>query len=323
VVGTGLWATLFCVLGWVFWDSFDRVASYAGHALAAFALAVGVVVGIVWVVRRLRDREQRRRIGVWLDRQQERRVVGPPLGALRALGRRIGRPLAVLFARESLELVTVMAVAGVGAYACALNAFQVGEDSGPSLLDQRALDLAERLQNATLVNVAKVVTSFGTFPMVAILVLVTTVVLASNGRRAESIALVVGLLLVYVSVQLLKAGFDRPRPAGSLVATNGSAFPSGHAAYSTAWVAAAVALWSWLGLAGRTSLILAAVVASAAIGGSRVYLEAHWLSDVVAGWGLGAAIFGLMAAIALIVTHIRHNEQPWTSTSPQSRSRLR
>src|SRR5215212_11909718 len=33
VVGTGLWATLFCVLGYVFWQSFDRVAHVAGQAV--------------------------------------------------------------------------------------------------------------------------------------------------------------------------------------------------------------------------------------------------------------------------------------------------
>jgi membrane protein DedA with SNARE-associated domain/membrane-associated phospholipid phosphatase len=320
IVGTGLWATLFCVLGDIFWRSFDRVAGLAGQALAGFAIVVAVAVGVVWVARRLRDPEQRRRIGEWLDRQERKRVVGPPLAAARVVGRGVGRPLGRLFAPEPLELTTVLAVAGIGAYACALNAFEVGRDPGPSLLDQRALDLAGRLRSAALVDVAKVVSAFGTFPSVATLVLITAVVLASKGRRAEPVALVVGFLLVFLAAQLMKAGFDRPRPAGALVATRGSAFPSGHAANSTAWVAAAVAVWSWLGLAGRASLVLAAVAASAAIGLSRVYLEVHWLSDVVAGWGLGAAIFGLMAAIALIVTHIRHNERPWTSTSPQSRS---
>jgi membrane-associated phospholipid phosphatase len=319
-VGTGLWGTLFCVLGYVFWQSFDKVASIAGHALAAFAAVVAVVVGIVWVVRRLRDPAVRRRIGEWLDRQQQRRVVGPPIAATRVVARAIGRPVARFFSPAPLEFVTVLAVAGVGAYACALNAFEVGRDPGPTLLDQRALDLAERLRMDVLVSVAKVVTAFGTFPSVAALVLVTVIVLVSNGRRDEPVALVAGLILVYVGVQVMKAGFDRPRPPGELVATSGSAFPSGHAAYSTAWVAAAVALWAWLGLAGRATLVLAAVAASAAIGLSRVYLGVHWLSDVMAGWGLGAVIFGLVAAIALIVSHIRHNGQPWTSTSPQSRS---
>jgi membrane-associated phospholipid phosphatase len=219
--------------------------------------------------------------------------------------------------------VTVLAVAGVGAYACALNAFEVSNDSGPTLLDQRALDMAERLQTALLVDVAKVITTFGTFPSVVLLVVITGALLGSNGRRTEPVALVIGMVLVYVGVQVMKAGFDRPRPPDPLVSSSGSAFPSGHAAYSTAWVAAAVAWWSSLGLAGRATLVLAAVAFSAAIGLSRVYLRVHWLSDVAAGWGLGAAIFGAIAAIALIVAYIRNNEHPWTSTSPQSRSRSR
>ena len=36
------------------------------------------------------------------------------------------------------------------------------------------------------------------------------------------------------------------------------------------------------------------MVLAAAIGLSRVYLRAHYWSDVAAGWGLGAGIFGLL-----------------------------
>ena len=50
-----------------------------------------------------------------------------------------------------------------------------------------------------------------------------------------------------------------------------------------------------------------AVVLAAAIGLSRIYLRAHLWSDVAAGWGLGVGVFGLLAAIAMIVDHIRHN----------------
>ena len=44
------------------------------------------------------------------------------------------------------------------------------------------------------------------------------------------------------------------------------------------------------------------------IGLTRVYLRAHYWSDVVGGWALGAAVFGLLATIALIVAYVRNNE---------------
>ena len=41
IVGTGLWATAFCVLGYVFWRSFDKVAHVAGQAVFGFGITVG------------------------------------------------------------------------------------------------------------------------------------------------------------------------------------------------------------------------------------------------------------------------------------------
>ncbi len=52
--------------------------------------------------------------------------------------------------------------------------------------------------------------------------------------------LVGGFALVYAIVHVTKAGIDRPRPTDPLVDTSGSSFPSGHAAYSTVWIAAAL-----------------------------------------------------------------------------------
>jgi membrane-associated phospholipid phosphatase len=33
----------------------------------------------------------------------------------------------------------------------------------------------------------------------------------------------------------------------------------------------------------------------------------HYWSDVAGGWGLGVGIFGVLAAIAMLVQHMRHN----------------
>src|ERR671916_117088 len=60
VIGTGLWSTVFCVLGYIFWRSFDQVAKLAGQAVFGFGLTVGVIVGIVVAYRR------RREIHAWL-----------------------------------------------------------------------------------------------------------------------------------------------------------------------------------------------------------------------------------------------------------------
>jgi undecaprenyl-diphosphatase len=61
------------------------------------------------------------------------------------------------------------------------------------------------------------------------------------------------------------------------------------------------------GLASRAALVIAAIAVAAAIGVTRVYLRAHYWSDVVGGWALGAGVFGSVAALALLVSYMRQN----------------
>jgi undecaprenyl-diphosphatase len=76
-------------------------------------------------------------------------------------------------------------------------------------------------------------------------------------------------------------------------------------AYVAVAVAIARALPNWT---GRTVLVTGAIVLAVVIGLSRVYLRAHYLSDVLAGWGVAAAIFALCGLIAVIVAFMRQNE---------------
>jgi membrane-associated phospholipid phosphatase len=77
----------------------------------------------------------------------------------------------------------------------------------------------------------------------------------------------------------------RLRPQGSALG-----FPSGHATAVAAFAVATIYLVgrSGLSLGLRTAIGLAAVLATLAIGLSRMVLDAHWTLDVVAGFALGA-----------------------------------
>ena len=324
VIGTGLWSTGFLLLGFFFYRSFDRVTQIAGRATFAFAVLVAIVVSIVWSYRQLRDDQKRARFLGWSERQSRRPLVRPFAAAVTALWRVLIRPVwrvvwpqvrfvwgRVKPGELGLELTTAIAVAGVGAYVFIVYLVAVDGHPGPTVFDDRLLDLGRRLRTGTGVDVAKVVTELGSLPVVGGLTAIAALLLAMRRRPIELAVLVVSAVAIYAAVHITKGAVDRPRPPHPLAATTGAAYPSGHAAYSTVYVALAVIAARVLaGAASRAGLVLAAVALSAAIGASRVFLVVHWGSDVAGGWGLGAAIFGLVGAGGLIVGYFRNNGPP-------------
>jgi undecaprenyl-diphosphatase len=107
-------------------------------------------------------------------------------------------------------------------------------------------------------------------------------------------------LLSEIGLTLLKAYFHRARPLDALVETRGFSFPSGHA---VAGAAVAVGIVLALFPAGeRRRWEWAAAGFAFVMAFSRVYLNAHWFSDVVAGVLLGS---GIAIGCAVLVTEIR------------------
>jgi undecaprenyl-diphosphatase len=60
-------------------------------------------------------------------------------------------------------------------------------------------------------------------------------------------------------------------------------------------------------MARGAAVVVAGIALTALVGLSRVYLNVHYLSDISAGWALGAASFSLCAAVALTITTVRQN----------------
>jgi membrane-associated phospholipid phosphatase len=106
-----------------------------------------------------------------------------------------------------------------------------------------------------------------------------------NGRVLLFLmAVVVGNGLITLAVKALT---DRARPTLNPVAhTLGPSFPSGHASMAAAFFAAAALILSRGGHRGRSAALGGLAVAIAvAVASSRVFLDVHWVSDVVAGLG--------------------------------------
>lgn len=143
--------------------------------------------------------------------------------------------------------------------------------------------------------------------------------------------LLIGTVLgVLAATRVLKGVFDRPAPLEwSLGEPTGRAFPSGHAAQALAVWGLLAFLWYREHTGAASFLMPIALGASVAMMGiARLVLNAHWWTDVVAGWALG----GFVLCVALALAHRLRGYAPldprrpakdrMCQPAPASRSRL-
>ncbi len=307
ILGTGLWSTGLILAGYFFAQSLDTVTKIVGKGLFVFAIVIGIGVALFLAFRFLREPENRGKVAAEMER---RRFLRPVL----ALGRRLRPQFAFLGRRLTpgglgLELTTLLAALSVGLFVLIAYWSVISGDPGPTPGDQTALNVVNDLRASWLTDAAKGLTYLGsgwvTWPLAAL----AAVALAATRRWLEFWVLVAGLAMTILLVHGIKSWTDRPRPPDPVVPAAGSAFPSGHAAYSTlyVWLAVTLALRLAPGVTKQGLMISAGIAVAALVGLTRVYLRVHWLSDVTSGWALGLSCFSAAAIVALILDYIRHN----------------
>jgi undecaprenyl-diphosphatase len=152
-----------------------------------------------------------------------------------------------------------------------------GEPRGPWWLQEAAADL----------------TSLGGISVLGLFAVIAITFLLIQRKRLSALLLVLGLAGGVALSEGLKALFERERPPGAFqaVETLNASFPSGHALLSTVfYLTLGVMLTRAFPRAHLKAFVLGAAMAVALIIGlTRVYLGAHWASDVFAGWCAGAA----------------------------------
>ncbi len=216
IIGAGLWASTFILLGYLFWASFDRVVHYAEQGALALGTTIVVIVGLTWAVRWMREEENRRRLMRWTETQAQRPALRPLVVVARPVVALVRRPAMFVWRRLTpgelgLEVTTLLAVLGVAAFTFFANA-RVAHRVGVGIFDADGLRLADRLANDTVIDIVAVATHLGSLPVVSVLVLVTAAFLLWRREPGRAAVLVLGTVVSFILVHVLKDIFDRPAP---------------------------------------------------------------------------------------------------------------
>jgi undecaprenyl-diphosphatase len=211
-------------------------------------------------------------------------------------------------ANVDLFMLVVLAIVVITSWVVAELADEVHEGSTQRwdnwVLHQfrRSGDMTTPIGPAWFQEAWRDITALGSSAVLALVTLGVAGYLLMRRQYRTLVLLVVATLSGAVLALLLKSLFSRPRPpfASEDIYIVTSSFPSGHSMLS------AVVYLTLGALLARTSnryrhkvyFLGVAVVVTGLIGFSRVYLGAHYPTDVLAGWGFGliwALLFWLVA----------------------------
>jgi membrane protein DedA with SNARE-associated domain/membrane-associated phospholipid phosphatase len=296
--GGVVWATAFVSAGYLAGDSWRHVEHIAGRAGVILALLVVVAVVVVVTAR-------------WVGHHQDRfralvsaQLARPTVARLRA---RYHRQFDFLARRlrpgEALGLSLTTSLAALVAIGWALGAVvqDVVVGGGSIRLDRPVLLWFARHREPWLTTAMRVATTVGSSAVLIPLALSIGAWYRWGRHRPRPLVLLSAAYGgSFLLSQAVKALTDRARPPANLAIGHfgGQAFPSGHATEAAAVygmlavvVATGTPRWRY-----KVAAWAVAVAITVIVGITRLYLGAHWLTDVLGGWALGSAWLLLVLA---------------------------
>ena len=158
------------------------------------------------------------------------------------------------------------------------------------VFDEKVAAIAYGFRSPTLNAVMLAFTELGAWQAVFAGMVLAVIWMAFRGQVILAFGLCVSVCIGEVLVWALKGLLLRARPSvdHALVTASGASFPSGHAFVAFAFYGYLAVLAFHL-VTGKMRAVLGAgfLIVAMAIGLSRIYLGAHWPSDVLASYFLG------------------------------------
>lgn len=170
----------------------------------------------------------------------------------------------------------------------------VSRDAATRLLDERVIAWFQDRASPVLTRIAWIVTALGSIAFLTASSIVTAYALLRRGFTYRFLAVVVTMGGGSLLNILLKQFFQRQRPVleNPLVTLSSFGFPSGHTMGATlfygllALLIAHSSRWAW---SYRIFAFCGAALLIGLVGASRIYLGAHYLTDVLGAIALGLA----------------------------------
>jgi membrane-associated phospholipid phosphatase len=250
-------------------------------------LRAGIVSSATWLWARVEATGVLQRFAMRYPRVARFLAARVSWGSATGLGLTIGLVVLVVIGQFFLDLM-----------------FDVVTDSRVAGTDRRILHLVETLRTPELDQVMYALTYLGSVRAVLALAAVVAIVALLAGRYTDIVLLFLALAASELFVLATKALVARPRPPleDARIVQTGFGFPSGHASVA----AALYGTLAYLLIRALRQEALKVFVGSLAallvvgIGISRVYLGAHYPTDVLAGWTLG--VFWLV--VIVVTEHV-------------------
>lgn len=170
-----------------------------------------------------------------------------------------------------------------------------------SWLDREFSEEVQEHQYVWLDTLMRIISMPGNLPYSIIMVLAVSAVFLRYKYKRESIFIILTLVSGIIS-HVLKIIIDRPRPTESVVRiieiAKHQSFPSGHVLFYVVFFGFVVVLMRHLKFIRRQARITIASISLFfifTIPFSRIYLGAHWFTDVLGGFLLGILVLSALS----------------------------
>lgn len=270
----------------------NLIGENAVVALLIAAIAIAAVTAVAWVAIQ--------RVGPWLWRVLSR--FWDQLANSRAIGQHVPFSKRLLSASLStwryfgLHALLSFAVALLGIMVFIELADEIGVSEELALFDEQlTLALSEHVDEPSMEAFARI-TQLGDRNFLLVLGAVVASYFLLRRWWLHAVVWILATGAGGVLVRLLKAHFERTRPVHehTLTDSSGWSFPSGHAAGAMlVYGMLAYLLVRHTPRGWHIPIVLTAIMLISFVGFSRVILQVHYLSDVLAGFVVAATWIAL------------------------------